>query len=116
MNYDERNLSERALSDMEDDISFQCTRYHIPGYDYDDLKQECRLRLWQQLCNDKFNVYLGPKFRTWGNFVIKNHLNNLLRGVSRDERRSAVYINIREQLILEDTNGQEENTSGDIQG
>jgi RNA polymerase sigma factor (sigma-70 family) len=78
------NYSELAMEIMEHDINYWCSRYWIPGYDKEDLEQECRLALWKAV--QKFKTDQGVYLRTWANMVIKNRLKELLRASHYDCR------------------------------
>lgn len=84
MEYDEEIYTEFALRVLEHDIRFWCSRYYVPGYDQEDLEQECRLKLWQQI--SKFNPKQGVLVRTWAQNVIKNTLKDLLKRQTRQKR------------------------------
>lgn len=83
MKYTE-NRSGKAMTILEPDIRFWCQRYWIPGYEIEDLQQECRLSLWKGL--DKYSHLNGALVRTWGNTVIKTRLKELLRNSNYDCR------------------------------
>lgn len=78
------NYSNNALQDLEHDISYWCSRYYVPGYEVEDLEQECRMSLWKAF--PKFNTDKGVYVRTWANHVIKNRLRELLRNSYYDCR------------------------------
>ena len=84
MIYDNKTYSERALNDLEPAIQYWCSRFFIKGYDKEDLEQEVRLRLWTKF--DKFNPNKKVLVYTWGNQVVQNCLNNLLRDSLRQKR------------------------------
>lgn len=71
------NYTDEMLRSLEGDIYFWCSRYHIPGYELEDLQQECRFKLWRKIEN--YDAQKGILVRTWANTVIKNHLKDLLR-------------------------------------
>lgn len=79
------NYSNRALDDLEHDISYWCSRYWIPGYEKEDLEQECRMAIWKAY--NKFNTLQGTALRSWSNMVVKNKLRHLLRH-SYDHKRA----------------------------
>jgi len=78
------NYSNRALDDLEHDISYWCSRYWIPGYEKEDLEQECRMAIWKAY--NKYNTLQGTALRTWSNMVVKNRLRELLRNSYYDCR------------------------------
>lgn len=73
---------------LDHDIKFWCSRYYIPGYDQEDLEQECRLKLWQSI--NKFDPHQGVLVRTWAQNVIKNTLKDLLKKQTRQKRGGGV--------------------------
>jgi len=79
------NYSELAIQIMDHDIDFWCSRYWIPGYEKEDLMQECRMALYK--ASKKFRTDKGVYLRTWANTVIKNHLRNLLRDANTEKRK-----------------------------
>lgn len=79
------NYSLNALEDLEHDIDYWCSRYWIPGYEKEDLKQECRMSIWKAY-DGKYNHLRGTQLRTWSNMVIKNRLKELLRNSYYDCR------------------------------
>ena len=85
MDYDKDLYSEIALQLLEGDIQFWSKRYHVPGYEYEDLCQEGRLKLYKALRN--YNPFFGVSFRTWANSVIKNHFRDLLRSSNYNCRK-----------------------------
>ena len=84
MNYDQELYSELALMVLEHDIDWVASRYYIPGYDLDDLKQELRLELWRKV--KMFDHTKEVRLRTWANTVMRNHLRRLLRDSTRKKR------------------------------
>jgi RNA polymerase sigma factor (sigma-70 family) len=84
MNYDEDLYSELALTVLEHDIDWIASRYFIPGYELDDLKQELRLELWKKA--KKFDHTKNVRLRTWANTVMRNKLRNLLRDATTQKR------------------------------
>lgn len=103
MDYDEDTYSELAMMILEHDINFICERYHIQGYELDDLKQEARLALWKAL--PRFRADKGILLRTWANTVIKNHLKNLLFASDLDKRRAnkkVLYILIDDYITFKE--------------
>ena len=85
MKYNTKLYSEIALQLLDGDIQFWARRYHIENYDFDDLCQEGRLKLYNALKN--YNHLYGVSFRTWANSVIKNHFRDLLRSSNYNCRR-----------------------------
>lgn len=85
MIYQNKTYSERALANLEPSVHFWCQRYYIKGYELEDLEQEVRLHLWRKLRN--FDPNNGVLIYTWGNWVIKNRLKDLLKHENRKKRR-----------------------------
>lgn len=84
MDYDEDIYRELAMSVLEHDIDWIASRYWIPGYDIDDLKQELRLELWRKI--KLFDHTKEIKLRSWANTVMRNHMRRLLRDANRKKR------------------------------
>lgn len=84
MNYDEHIYAELAMTVLEHDIDWVASRYFVPGYDLDDLKQELRLELWNKI--KRFDHTKEIRLRTWANTVMRNHLRRLLRDATTKKR------------------------------
>jgi len=84
MNYDEKLYTELAMTILEHDIDWVASRYFIPGYELDDLKQELRLKLWESI--PRFDHTQGTRLRAWANTVMRNHLRRLLRDSSTKKK------------------------------
>lgn len=99
MNYDPNVYTELAMKLLEGDISYVCSRYHIPGYDQEDLKQELRLLLWQKI--PYFDHTRGILMRTWANTLMRNRLKNILRDSLAQKRWNGGDLPILEELQQE---------------
>lgn len=77
MDYDNEIYTELAMKLLEGDIRFIASRYHIPGYDQDDLRQELRMLMWKQI--PKFDHTRGVLMRTWASTLMRNRLKNMSR-------------------------------------
>ncbi len=80
---------EHELALCEPSIHYWCRRYWIPGYDFEDLRQESRLHLWKKL--DKFDPEQGTVI-TWAKPVIINHLRDLLKQENRKKRSNGLPV------------------------
>jgi RNA polymerase sigma factor (sigma-70 family) len=84
MDYDEKLYTELAMTVLEHDIDWIASRYWIPGYELDDLKQELRLELWKKI--KMFDHTKEIRLRTWANTVMRNHMRRLLRDANAKKR------------------------------
>ena len=80
------NFTLRAMALMEYDIVCLAAKTKIPGLEADDIAQELRLRIYNQL--GSFN-WRKASIRTWGLKVLKNHLKNLHRDLITTQKRKA---------------------------
>ena len=79
----------RAMELLEPHIISSCFQYQFGNYDINDMAQELRLRLWQQLRN--YNPQRAS-LRTWGNIVIKNKIKNIKRDSFRHKRLIQYFL------------------------
>ena len=70
------------MNSLEKDILYWSKCWEIPGYDWEDLAQELRLKLWQE--ERKYDKTKASK-RTWQITIMRNFLINLIRNVSRSK-------------------------------
>lgn len=79
-----QRVFEIILPKIEGLLHRSCRRYHIDGYDYDDLLQQCRLRLWRSL--HRWNPLHGCQVTTFVVHIIENELKGLLARATLQSR------------------------------
>jgi len=67
---------EEAMKILEGYIISASNRYHVEGFDAEDIAQELRLHLWKKL--HLYNPTIGT-IETWGYRVISNKVRDLSR-------------------------------------
>lgn len=98
VDYDITVWTELSMKLLEGDIHFLSSRYYIPGYDQEDLKQELRLLMWQKI--PMFDHTKGILLRTWANTLIRNRLKNMLRDNTRKKRWNGETLPIIDDFSL----------------
>lgn len=99
MDYDKKIWSEFALKVLEGDVQFLARRYHIKGYEFEDLCQELRMHLWRKI--SKYDPRISG-IRTWANAVMRNRLKDLLKAQDYSNNKSfSVSIILPPEEIIE---------------
>jgi len=96
IDYDPEIHIEFALQLLEGDVGFLSRRYHVDGYEPEDLRQELRLQLWKRF---KHYNYDRAGIRAFANQVMRNRLRDMLRASKRKKRGDWVAFNETEHVV-----------------
>lgn len=99
----QNELLDEILKDVDKSLWNLVRKWHITGYDADDLMQELRIKIWQVIDSEQYDPYRS-KPTTFFQIICTNHLkrlNDMAKAHKRIPERYALLANYEEDLAGE---------------